>query len=195
MNKPHDFVNLYELLDVDPACSFRELETAWHELAKKYHPDNAATGDVAIFTEIVGAYRVLKNPETRGEYDRKHFPNLKARPVDAAVDISGLMDDKTASDDAEMHDRILISLYRRRRENPSEPGILQWLLQEKLECPEAQFEFHVWYLKSKGFIEVTESSALAITIAGVDEVISTTRADPSRAMLFLSTQPPLQPED
>lgn len=190
MNKSPEFVDFYALLGVDPSCSFRELEAAWHLLAKRFHPDNPDTANVDSFSEIVGAYRVLRDQDSREAYDRQHFPEIRSRATDASSSLHGLVDQKTAADDADMHDRILLSLYRRRRENPSDPGILQWLLQEKLGCPEAQFEFHIWYLKSKRYIEVTESSALAITIEGIDAVISTSRADQDRTLLLASLQSP-----
>jgi curved DNA-binding protein len=190
MTKPDEFVDFYALLGVDPTCSYRELEAAWHRLAKKFHPDNPDTADVDSFSEIVGAYRVLRDPSSREAYDRQHFPDFRSRAAEASAGFNGLVDEKTAADDADVHYRILLSLYRRRRENPSDPGILQWLLQEKLGCPEAQFEFHIWYLKSKRYIEVTESLALAITIEGIDAVISTSRADHERTLLLAGLQTP-----
>ena len=52
-----------------------------------------------------------------------------------------------------------------------------------LDCSEESFEFHVWYLKAKGFIEITEDAALAITIDGVDHVISTSRSKEAAKLL------------
>ncbi|MXP14760.1 DnaJ domain-containing protein [Altererythrobacter confluentis] len=190
VNNSHEFVDYYKKLGVAPSSSFRELESAWHLLAKKFHPDNPLTADFESFSEIIEAYHVLRDPGRRDAYDRQHFPDTRKPPIDTHTDLFGLVDNKTAIADAEMKDRILLTLYKRRREMASDPGILQWLLQETLACPEEQFEFHIWYLKSKGFIEIMESSALAITIQGVDEVISTSRAEQTRTFLLASNEGP-----
>ena len=58
------------------------------------------------------------------------------------------------------------------------------MLQEILDCLEDNFEFHIWYLKSKGFIELTERGTLAITIEGVDHVISTSRTNFAERLLI-----------
>jgi curved DNA-binding protein len=66
-------------------------------------------------------------------------------------------------------------LYRRRRENALDAGVSDYLIQEQLNCTPEVFEFHRWYLKSKGFIETTEQGTLAITVDGIDHVMSTSR--------------------
>jgi curved DNA-binding protein len=45
-----------------------------------------------------------------------------------------------------------------------------------LGCTTEAFDFHAWYLKAKGLIETTDAGSLAITIAGVDHVINTSRS-------------------
>ena len=42
-------------------------------------------------------------------------------------------------------------------------------------CSEELFDFHLWYLREKGFIQTTERGTLTITIEGVDHVIATSR--------------------
>ena len=184
-----EFVDYYSLLEVGPGCSAKGLELAYHELAKRYHPDNRETADVDKFSEILGAYRVLRDPVTRAEYDQRHFPHQSTPSASANLRFEEALDEKTAVHDAEMHARILLHLYRRRREKPTDAGVIQWLLQESLGCSEDEIEFHVWYLRAKGFIEITEGSALAITIAGVDEVIANSRT--SEAERLLLTQAPI----
>jgi hypothetical protein len=46
-----------------------------------------------------------------------------------------------------------------------------------LACPAEHLQFHIWYLKEKGWIRRTENGMLAITIEGVD------RADSERPRL------------
>ena len=52
-----------------------------------------------------------------------------------------------------------------------------------MKCSDESFEFHVWYLKSKGYLEITEQSELAITIDGVDHVIAMSRTIEERKLL------------
>jgi hypothetical protein len=57
-----------------------------------------------------------------------------------------------------------------RRQNVSASGIGLWHLEKLLEWPEKILEFHIWYLKEKGWIERTDTGGFAITAEGVDEL-------------------------
>ena len=175
MNAEVEFVDYYHVLQVEPECDTRTLELAYHYFAKLYHPDNQDTHDVDKFTRVVEAYKALKDTDQRAEYDRQYFA-LKGlqRPVFANPE-NAPIDDATALGDAEVHHRILTKLYRRRRENALDAGVVGWLMQEKLGCTDDEFAFHVWYLKSKGYLAITEQGTLEITIDGVDHVISTSQ--------------------
>lgn len=184
MEEGQEFVNYYDLLQVDPGCDARILEMAYHHLAKIYHPDHAETADVDKFNSVVEAYRALRDPEKRAEYDKANGISGNGRPTPRSpIDPELEIDEKTAINDAEVHETILLHLYKRRREHPADPGILGWLLQETVNCPEDQFEFHTWYLKSKGFVEITEQTELAITIEGVDHIIATGRRNEEKKLL------------
>ena len=39
-----------------------------------------------------------------------------------------------------------------------------------LGCPAEHLDFHIWYLKEKGWIRRTENGTLEITVAGVDQI-------------------------
>lgn len=170
-----EFVDLYHLLQVDPACDPRTLEKAYHYLAKLYHPDNPETHDSDRFSQVVDAYVVLRDADTRAEYDRQYFA-LKGlqRPESGAANL-GAIDEATALGDAQLHHRILLKLYRRRRESALDAGVIGWSLQEHLGCSDEEFDFHIWYLKSRGFLALTQEGALEITIEGVDHVIATSQ--------------------
>lgn len=172
MEDDEPFVDYYSLLHVTPGCDERILEAAYHHFLKKYHPDHAETADVEKFSEIVAAYKVLKDPEKRAKYDRTYAAlNGGGGPTDP-----GLTEDE-ALGDSEAHRKILAALYKRRRENSGEPGLGPWYIQDHLGCSKDEFEFHVWYLRSKGYIEVTQEGTLAVTVKGVDHVISTSRTN------------------
>ena len=187
MENGQEFVDYYDILQVDPNCDARILEIAYHYFAKMFHPDHAETADLDRFNRVVEAYGVLRDPAKREEYNQLYCARADKPARQVPIDSELEIDEKTALQDAEIHETILLHLYKRRREHASDPGVIGWLLQETLDCSDDQFEFHVWYLKSKGFIEITESSALAITIEGVDHVISASRN--SRAAQLLIGQP------
>ncbi len=178
MDSAQNTGDFYSVLKVNPDCDARILELAYHYFAKMYHPDNAETANSEKFNEVIEAYRALRDPERRAEYDRQHGITGAdaAFPFQMPNDGDTALDEKVALSDAETHARILLYLYKRRRERASDAGVIGWYVQDMLGCSEEHFEFHVWYLKSKGFIEVTEQGTIAATIAGVDHVIATSRA-------------------
>lgn len=166
------FVDYYMILGVAPNCSQRALEKAYHSLAKRYHPDHADEADVAKFTEVVEAYKALKDASDRAAYDT-YYAEVTGFSFQASDEQPE--SEKSALSDADAHARILQLLYKQRREQPHSAGIGHYLLQQSLRCSDELFEFHTWYLKEKGLINVTEQGTLAITIQGVDHVILTSR--------------------
>lgn len=67
--------NCYDILNVTRSSSKQEIVKAYRTLAKKYHPDMAKTPvDKEIYTEkfrvFANAYEILKDEETRADYDR-----------------------------------------------------------------------------------------------------------------------------
>lgn len=166
------FVDYYSILQVNPDCSARELETAYHLLAKTYHPDHGDSADVSKLTEVIAAYKALRNPEDRIRYNQ-HFAMSTGFVFSA--DNEGVSEELSALSDADAHAEILMFLYKRRREHAQDAGVGQFFVQEMLNCSDSVFEFHIWYLKAKGLIVTTEQGTLAITIEGVDHVISMSR--------------------
>lgn len=175
------FVDYYDTLQVHPNCTAKALETAYRHLAKLYHPDHPDTSNVTKLNQVIEAYRVLRDHDQRTEYNRlysaaTHFKFAPEKQVDDF--------EKAALSDADKHAKILLYLYRRRREHPSDAGVGQYIFQDLLGASYEHLEFHFWYLKSKGFIELTEQGTLAITIDGVDHVISTSRTAQKEKLLL-----------
>ncbi|WP_087576345.1 DnaJ domain-containing protein (plasmid) [Sphingobium sp. SJ10-10] len=168
MTNGEPFIDYYKILQVSPNCDARALETAYRFLAKKYHPDHVETADVTKFNEVIEAYKALRNPDQRAQYDLL-YTGKTGFIFSANVEVD---DEKTANDDADAHAKILLFLYKRRRENAQDAGVGRYFVQKMLNCSDEHFEFHLWYLKSKSLIEITEQGTLAITIEGVDHVIS-----------------------
>ena len=53
-----------------------------------------------------------------------------------------------------------------------EPGIGEVELERLSGCPVEHLDFHLWYLKEKGWIKRTENGTFAITVDGVDRAAS-----------------------
>ena len=101
----------------------------------------------------------------------------------------GAGDESEALSDADDHARILLYLYRKRREDALNPGVVGYYLQEMLNCADDRFDFHKWYLREKGFIETTHDGTIAITIQGVDQVISMSRQAKAEKLLIAQEKP------
>ena len=81
-------------------------------------------------------------------------------------------DSKGIGRDVDIQNKLLSILYVKRRQNIRDPGIGNLGLERLLDCPAEHLEFHLWYLKEKGWIGVTESGMFAITAEGVDHANS-----------------------
>lgn len=187
MEDGQPFVDLYGILQVHPQCDARTLEAAYRLLAKMYHPDHPETANIDRFSEVVAAYRTLRNAEGRTRYDAQYslHTGFLFEPAEAAN-----QDERAAISDADAHARTLMYLYKRRRESARDPGAGHYALQQMLNCSDENFEFHMWYLKEKGFIEVTEQGTLAITIVGVDHVISLSRTTAQEKLRIAQSREP-----
>jgi curved DNA-binding protein CbpA len=70
--------NLYQILSVSKDASSDEIQTAYHELAKQFHPDRFQSETFSedmyhkaqkVFAGINEAYQTLKSPDSRAVYD------------------------------------------------------------------------------------------------------------------------------
>lgn len=190
MNSDQPFVDYYHILQVSPNCDAKKLETAYRRLAKAYHPDHVDTADANKFNEVMEAYKILRNPKFRQEYDTVYKLHSNTEQLESPVIDIISIEEKNALTDAEAHEKILLTLYKKRRENAQHPGVLAFYVRESLNCSDEIFEFHAWYLKAKGFIERTEQNELAITVEGIDHVISVSRT--SIAAKLLIARPDVQ---
>ncbi|MDA8441549.1 MAG: DnaJ domain-containing protein [Peptococcaceae bacterium] len=68
------FQDYYEILGIKRDATPKEIKTAYHKLARKWHPDVHSGKDKETAEEkikqINEAYEVLSDPEKRGKYDR-----------------------------------------------------------------------------------------------------------------------------
>jgi DnaJ-class molecular chaperone len=67
-------VNHYEALGLTRGCTDKDVKLAYYKMAKRYHPDTAASEqsaqDKQRFVSASAAYEVLKDPQLRAKYDR-----------------------------------------------------------------------------------------------------------------------------
>lgn len=64
------YEDYYKVLGVSKSASQQEIQKAFKKMAKKYHPDVSKEPNAeAQFKRANEAYEVLKNPETRSQYD------------------------------------------------------------------------------------------------------------------------------
>ena len=161
----NEFVDFYELLQLSSNADTETIERIFRHLAKKLHPDHSDQTNNDQFIKIVEAYEVLSDPETRAGYDARYqdYWNRKWKLASVASDMSEIGDDKVA------RERILSLLYVQRRRTMKSPGLGETEISRLLNTPLELVEFHLWYVKSKGWVERLETGHLAITAQGVDQ--------------------------
>jgi len=160
------FVDYYELLQVSQNADRETIERVFRLLAKRYHPDNNASGDSERFQAISEAYRILSDPEERARYDARYESDKQGQwSLFFEAPLSGETEDRRAQR------WILSILYKLRRRNPEKPGMGEYELESYLEAADGQLQFHLWYLKEKGWAIRTDSGQWAITADGVDWVV------------------------
>src|SRR3954471_7880910 len=84
----------YELLGVARQASEADIKRAFRQLAREFHPDVSDAPDAQErFREVVEAYEVLSNTETRNLYDRYGHAGLRSGGFQAEhVDFGNLAD-------------------------------------------------------------------------------------------------------
>ncbi len=160
------FVDYYDVLQLSQNASADTIEHVHRLLVRRYHPDNQSTGNAEKFKEVQGAYELLSDPEKRAAYDIKYDENRKK--------LWSIFDQDSATDAREEDRRIvhgiLSLLYVARRRDVENPGIGPVHLETILGCPQQHMEFHIWYLKQRGWLETLDNGQLAITANGVDKL-------------------------
>jgi len=172
----NEFVDYYDLLQLSSNADTETIERIFRHLAKKLHPDHSDQTNNAQFIKIVEAYEVLSNPETRACYDARYqdYWNRKWKLVSVASDMSEIGDDKNA------RERILSLLYVQRRRSMKSPGLGEVEISRLLNTPLELVDFHLWYIRTKGWIERLDTGHLAITALGVDQVEQSRSLSPEK---------------
>ncbi|MBL1263838.1 J domain-containing protein [Methylomicrobium sp. RS1] len=181
--EPCEFKDFYEILEISPNANSDTIDRVFRYLAQRYHPDIQETGDSHRFADIVQAHETLRNPEQRARYDieyRKQRSRSLPQPEDN-------QNPQPFYEDGTIRERLLLLLYFKRRHNMNNPGLGNLELERLSGCPREHLEFHLWYLKEKGWIARMENGLLSITVHGVDHSNQETRH--SRSAKLLTVQP------
>ena len=134
-----------------PERRFETIDRIFRYFALRYHPDNQDTGDLHRFSEILEAHNTLKDPVKRAQYDIQHkdHSHFSRKSAEEASNSKGL------ERDVDIQDKLLSILYVKRRQNINDPGMANFELERLSGCPPEHLEFHIWYLKEKGWIRRT----------------------------------------
>jgi curved DNA-binding protein CbpA len=173
------FNDHYETLEISPNANSETIERIFRYFALRYHPDNQDTGDEFRFSEILEAHDTLKDPVKRAQYDIQHkdHSGFRGELAEEASNTKGI------ERDVVIQDQLLSLLYVKRRQDINDPGIGDSELERVSGCPREHLEFHLWYLKAKGWIARLENGMLAITVEGVDRTNSEPRRETTTKLL------------
>ncbi|KAK9891068.1 hypothetical protein WA026_013394 [Henosepilachna vigintioctopunctata] len=61
--------NYYKLLECESDATYEQLKENYQKLAKKFHPDKTLNHHTEEFIKVDKAWRILKDPNLRKEYD------------------------------------------------------------------------------------------------------------------------------
>jgi curved DNA-binding protein CbpA len=158
-------IDYYEALQVSPNADPDTIQRVYRLLARRFHPDNAETGNDSRFRQIHEAYTILSHPESRAKYDVFHQQQRQDRWKIATSAMHGESDFEV---ERIVRLTVLEMLYMKRRNEPRDPGIFSLDLEQLTGRPREHLEFTVWFLLQKKFITRDDNSRLLITADGVE---------------------------
>lgn len=183
MKTEPNYVDYYEVLQVSQSADSETVERVYRLLAKRYHPDNASSGDEDRFRAIREAFEVLSDSERRARFDVRYDQQAGNRWQ--------IFNQDEALNDHQRDQRIfhgvLSLLYAARRRDPQAGGLGSLHLEQMLGVPREHLDFPMWYLKKRGFVETLPSGMYAITIEGIDWLGHEDRSVPANRLLPQST--------
>jgi hypothetical protein len=110
--------SLYEILSVPAEASPDEIQAAYHELAKQYHPDRFQSGEVPeelrvsvekVFASINEAYVTLKDPASRARYDEKRLASESKVEAELKARAGSRSEDEKTAESLYRDGRILLA--------------------------------------------------------------------------------------
>lgn len=160
-----EFVDYYELLQLSPNADEDTIHRVFRHLAKKCHPD-LGEGNAERFRQLVHAHDVLSDAGQRAAYDARYqqYWNNKWRLASEASDGSAFAEDQRT------REKLLSLLYVQRRRDMASPGLGEYEMARLLRIPVELVDFHLWYLREKGWAQRIDNGQLAISAVGVDSI-------------------------
>jgi curved DNA-binding protein CbpA len=173
------FVDYYEILQLSQNADAETVERVYRLLAKRYHPDNSDSGDEERFREVHEAYETLSDLERRASYDVRYdqHNSMQWKIFEQGAAMAG------QEDDQRIFNGVLSLLYAARRKDPLEGGLGPVDLERLLGVPREHLEFPLWYLKKRQWIEVLQTGEVAITVDGIDKIVSSGMGPPDSRLL------------
>ena len=172
-------VDHYEVLQLSQNADSDTLERVFRLMAKRYHPDNPDSGNEDTFREVHEAYEVLTDPARRAAFDVQYDKHKSMQWQVFDQDVTR----GSHQEDQKIFSGVLSLLYAARRSNPESGGVGSIDLERKLGVPREHLEFPFWYMKKRGWIEILQSGQFAITIDGIEEVLTREATAPVHRML------------
>ncbi len=148
----------YEVLEVNPTATAKEIQRAYEHAKETFHADSLAV--YSLFSEeevkeiqssIEEAYRVLMDESLRRSYDQSHFQTVGGQPSEKPSEASGVSREKMISlsftslsfnVDAELYrgktlkqvrERMGVELQAVSKETKINIKILEWIEEEAFE--------------------------------------------------------------
>jgi curved DNA-binding protein CbpA len=162
---PNQSTDYYEILQVNPNAEPETVHRVFRLLARRYHPDNAETGNDSQFRALTDAYHVLSDPEQRARYDVVH---AQLRQERWRLVATGAEADNNFDAERTVRLTLLEVLYTRRRLEPHSAGLSLLDLEKLIGRPREHLEFTIWYLVQKKFVTRSDGAMLQITVDGVE---------------------------
>jgi curved DNA-binding protein len=159
------FIDYYDLMQISPNADNDTIQQIFRHLAKRWHPDHQQ-GDPERFKLLVEAHKILTNPERRAAYDLK-YQRFWETKWNLAADAS---DGRGFVDESDVREGLLSLYYVQRRSRMDDPGLGEMEVARLMRIPIHLIDFHIWYLKEKGWIQRLDNGQLSITALGVDQV-------------------------
>jgi len=82
-------MNPYQILDIPPGASADDIKSAYHRLAKQWHPDRFSGAEKAEaetrFRQVAEAFNMLKDSGRRAEIDQRVAQNPSPAPENPSV--------------------------------------------------------------------------------------------------------------
>ena len=159
------FQDHYKVLGIEPSADSEAIQSAYSQLARKYHPNNRETGDKAKFDAVNLAYEVLVNPAAKQAFDMVRSGGVER---EGPLQFSGKGFFLMVAKEQTHRMALLCLLYDRRRQKPSRPGISMRQIESMLSTTSDEILFSINYLKQRGLLSQDDKSNLQITVQGME---------------------------